>query len=152
MLLDRTFTEKQNEEQFQILTSKLFPSTIFVFGSNLAGRHGAGAAKYAMQHYGAKYGVGYGLTGQAYALPTKDWDIDTLPLSAIQVFVYAFIGFARHHPELHFLITRIGCGLAGYKDLEIAPMFIGSPTNCHFYEEWKNWLPKQSVLGPSPRS
>lgn len=124
---------------------------IFVFGSNLAGRHGAGAAAYALRFKGAKYGVGYGLVGQSYAIPTKDWEIETLPIWAIKTFIDAFLGFAKHHPNLEFEVTQIGCGLAGYRDLDIAPLFIGAPINCYFYEKWKPWLPKQATLGPSPK-
>lgn len=96
---------------------------IFVFGSNLAGYHGAGAAYIAMQDWGAKYGVGFGPTGKAYAIPTKDENIRTLPLECIAVYTGEFATYAKYHPELTFLVTRIGCGLAGYTDKDIAPLF-----------------------------
>ena len=96
---------------------------IFVFGSNLAGRHGAGAAFFARQNHGAIYGQGIGLQGNSYAIPTKDLRIKTLPLSAIKKHVDTFIQYAKEHPELMFNVTRVGCGLAGYKDIDIAPMF-----------------------------
>lgn len=97
---------------------------IFVFGSNLAGRHGKGAALFARQQHGAIYGQGIGLQGNSYAIPTKDHAIKTLPLSEISKHVKNFIQFAKAHPELNFNVTRIGCGLAGYKDTDIAPMFL----------------------------
>jgi len=113
---------------------------IFVFGSNLAGRHGAGAAKYARQHYGAIYGQGIGLQGDSYAIPTKDHNIETLPLSEIKRYVDMFLAFARSNPKLEFQLTRIGCGLAGYKDEQIAPMFVGLPRNVIVPEEWAYYL------------
>lgn len=96
---------------------------VFVFGSNLAGRHGRGAALYALKHYGAIYGQGEGLQGNSYAIPTKDGQLMTLALPTIKMFVNSFITFAKEHPNLDFLITPIGCGLAGYKSEDIAPMF-----------------------------
>ena len=112
---------------------------VFVFGSNLAGRHGAGAALHARKHYGAQYGVGVGFTGCAYAIPTKDAQLRTLPLSRIKEYVVAFIGFATAHPELEFTLTRIGCGLAGYSDLQIAPLFVGCPANVEMPEGWRDY-------------
>lgn len=111
---------------------------IFVFGSNLAGRHGKGAALHAKQHYGAVYGVGFGRTGYAYAIPTKDRYLAVLPLPRIKLYVDDFIVYARQHPELTFMVTRIGCGLAGYRDDNIAPMFVDAPTNCILPIEWKS--------------
>lgn len=102
---------------------------IFVFGSNLAGRHGAGAAKYARESHGAVYGVGFGLTGTSFAIPTKDRDIRTLPLAEIARYVDMFKRFATNFPDLTFRLTPIGCGLAGYKPAQIAPMFYDAPPN-----------------------
>ncbi len=96
---------------------------IFVFGSNLAGRHGKGAALYARQHHGAIYGKGIGLQGNSYAIPTKDYSIKTLPLATIEKHVEDFIAFACKNNNLKFIVTPIGCGLAGYKYEQIAPMF-----------------------------
>lgn len=110
---------------------------IFVFGSNLAGRHGAGAALHAYQHYGAIYGQGQGRQGESYAIPTKDQKIRTLPLNQIKVYVNDFKNYAAAHPELEFNVTRIGCGLAGYEDKDIAPMFKDAPSNCILPEGWK---------------
>lgn len=113
---------------------------IFVFGSNLAGRHGRGAALEAKSKWGAKYGVGRGHTGDAYAIPTKDADLRTLPLIHIEREVKEFLEYARAHRELEFIVTRIGCGLAGYSNEDIAPMFRGAPSNCEFDEAWEKYL------------
>ena len=107
---------------------------IFVFGSNLAGRHGAGAALFARNNYGALYGQGVGRQGNSYAIPTKDYRINTLPLETIQGYVNEFLLYARNHPELDFQVTRIGCGLANYNDAQIAPMFTNAPSNCSLPE------------------
>lgn len=108
---------------------------IFVFDSNLSGIYGAGAAKKALD-FGAERYVGVGRTGQCYAIPTKDWKIRTLRLEDIRPYVMKFIQYAKEHPELEFLMTRIGCGLAGYKDEDIAPMFYGCPANVIMPPEW----------------
>ena len=102
---------------------------IFVFGSNKLGKHGKGAALEAVKNHGAKYGVGLGLVGNSYAIPTKDTPYITLPLSDIQGYVEEFIDFARSHKTRTFRLTAIGCGLAGYKPSQIAPMFSDVPFN-----------------------
>ena len=109
---------------------------IFVFGSNLAGRHGKGAALHARDNCGAKYGKGVGRTGMAYAIPTKGYRLETLPLHRIKRAVEDFITYAASHPELRFQVTPIGTGLAGYSHEEIAPMFANAPSNCDLPEEW----------------
>ncbi len=114
-------------------------SLIFVFGSNLAGRHGKGAALDAVRKHGAIYGQGIGLQGNSYAIPTKDVNIKTLPLPDIEKHVKVFIYFARHHWHMTFNVTRIGCGLAGYKDVDIGPMFRYAPSNCLLPDEWKEF-------------
>lgn len=98
--------------------SSLRPNEIFVFGSNLAGHHGGGAARAAHMKFGAVWGHGVGLQGQSYAIPTMQGGVDT-----IKPYVDRFIHFAKIHPELTFYVTRIGCGIAGFKDEEIAPLF-----------------------------
>lgn len=109
--------------------------TIFVFGSNLAGRHGKGAALAAVQQYGAIYGVGHGRQGDSYAIPTKGYafgkrdKMPTLPLPMIEYFVRVFLQYARDNPHQRFRVTAIGCGLAGYKPAQIAPMFDYCPSN-----------------------
>lgn len=110
---------------------------IFVFGSNLAGRHGKGAALFARQHHGAIYGQGIGLQGNSYGIPTKDQAMFSLSLFSINEYVRVFIKFAEVHPELTFQVTRIGCGLAGYTDSQISPMFRGAPINCILPEGWR---------------
>lgn len=105
------------------LIAELKENEIFVFGSNLSGRHGAGAAKAAMQ-WGAIYGQGIGMQGRTYAIPTKNASITkALTLPNIGVFVMDLIAYAKFKPELTFLVTEIGCGLAGYTPKEIAPLF-----------------------------
>jgi hypothetical protein len=103
---------------------------IFVFGSNLAGRHGKGAALYARQHRGAQYGQGAGRQGNSYAIPTKDFELETLPLDDVRLYVEAFLVYAQLHPRETFEVTAIGCGLAGYTPDDIAPMFRRAPPNC----------------------
>lgn len=120
--------------------------TIFVFGSNLAGRHGAGAAKHAALHCQAQYGVGVGRTGQSYAIPTKGHNLEVLPLSEIYGHVKQFIAYAKQNPTEKFFMSRVGCGLAGYQDAQIAPMFIGLPTNVDIPSEWEMFVaPKRNV-------
>jgi len=110
---------------------------IFVFGSNLAGRHGKGAALYAREKHGAIYGQGHGRQGNSYAIPTKDRYLRVLPLSEIKDYVDIFLEYARCTPHTEFDLTPIGCGLAGYKQEEIKPFFKDKPDNVHFTKEWK---------------
>jgi hypothetical protein len=102
--------------------SNLDQFQIFTFGSNLSGIHGKGAAKTALK-WGAKFGQATGLQGRTYAIPTKDLKIKTLKLNEIKPFVDDFILFAKNRQDLVFLVTEIGCGLAGYKPSDIAPLF-----------------------------
>lgn len=110
---------------------------IFVFGSNLAGRHGAGAAREAFKNWGAMYGIGQGRTGNAYALPTKDYAIQALAPEFIASNITFFIDYANQHPELQFLVTKVGCGLAGLSESDIAPLFKDAPQNCVLPEGWR---------------
>ena len=112
-------------------------SRIFTFGANRAGRHGKGAALFARQHRGAIYGVGEGLQGYSYAIPTKDERLRVLPLWAIEWHVVRFLAFALSRPDLTFEVTKIGCGLAGYYEWQIAPMFAGAPANCELPDGWR---------------
>lgn len=98
--------------------TSLTENEIFVFGSNLAGAHGGGAARLAYNRFGAVWGQGVGLQGQSYAIPTMHGGVE-----AIKPYVDDFIVFARDHKELTFLVTRIGCGIAGFLDKDIAPLF-----------------------------
>lgn len=110
---------------------------IFVFGSNLAGRHGKGAALHARKHCGAIYGQPEGLQGNSYAIPTKDGSLRVLPLPDIERNVARFVAFARMRPELRFRLTPIGCGLAGYRYEQIAPMFRAAPPNVELPDEFE---------------
>ena len=103
--------------------------TIFVFGSNLAGIHGAGAAKEAFKDWGAIWGQPSGPMGRAYAIPTKDEKLRPLPLHSIKVHADLFVLYATTMPKVHFLLTEVGCGLAGYRVDQIAPMFKDAPDN-----------------------
>lgn len=109
-MYDRAFTPEW--------ITDLKPNEIFVFGSNLAGMHGGGAARVAMNRFGAIWGQGVGLQGQSYAIPTMQGGVDT-----IRPYVDEFIGFAKAHPEYTFLVTPIGCGIAGFTPESIATLF-----------------------------
>ena len=98
--------------------TSLKPNEIFVFGSNLFGHHMGGAARIALEKFGAIYGQGVGLQGNSYAIPTMQGGVET-----IKPYVDEFIDFAGQHPELTFYVTRIGCGIAGFRDEQIAPLF-----------------------------
>lgn len=103
----------------------LIPNQVFVFGSNLQGIHGKGAAKTALQ-WGAKWKFATGLQGQTYAIPTKDLNLVTLPIYKIRPYVDEFIEFARSNCTLTFLVTEIGCGLAQLTPSQVAPLFRGA--------------------------
>lgn len=113
---------------------------VFVFGSNLAGIHGAGAAKTAYKKHGARWGMGVGHYGNSYAIPTKDQHIQSMKRSDIETFIAAFIIYAASHPEWDFKVTRIGCGLAGFTDSEMAVLFVTATGNVLFDEAWKPYL------------
>ena len=98
--------------------SELKPNEIFVFGSNLAGSHGGGAARLAYDRFGAIWGQGVGLQGQSYGIPTMHGGVDV-----IKPYVDEFIEFAKQHPEYQFFVTKIGCGIAGFAIEEMAPLF-----------------------------
>ncbi|MGX1791553.1 A1S_2505 family phage non-structural protein [Microbacterium sp. NPDC055312] len=101
----------------------LRPDEVFVFGSNAAGRHGGGAARIAHERFGAVWGEGHGHHGQSYAIDTMS-GLDVLAREA-----RAFVEFAIEHPDLRFLLTPVGCGIAGYTPEQIAPLFAGLPGN-----------------------
>ena len=127
-------------------TIPVAPQTVWVFGSNLAGIHGAGAALIAHRKFYAKWNKGQGWVGLfAYAIPTKGYDVQTtLPLSAIESHAMVFERMTYQNPSLKFFVTRIGCGLAGYKDEDIAPMFKDcNPDNVSFPEQWAQYLEPQ---------
>lgn len=117
------------------------PKLVWVFGSNMAGIHGAGAALVALNNFGARPGRGYGFSGSSYGIATKDTKLKPLPLSDIALNVEAFKNWVRIMAQGRlFFVTRIGCGLAGYQDSQIAPMFRGAPDCCSFAEAWREWL------------
>jgi hypothetical protein len=125
----RTF-EPCSTAQTAAMITALKPNEVFVFGSNKNGVHGKGAALLARQKFGAKQGEGIGRTGQCYAIPTRAYYMGqrrnflvTLDLDTIGAHVADFISYAKSHPELTFLVTPIGCGLAGYRPDQIAPLF-----------------------------
>lgn len=114
--------------------TQLADNEIFVFGSNLAGMHGGGAARVALMRFGAIMGQGVGLQGQSYAIPTMHGGVDV-----IKPYVDEFIDFAVQHPELKFLVTAIGCGIAGFTVDEIAPLFRRACTVENVYLPERFW-------------
>ena len=123
-IFNNIFNNKKNMEDMKKgrITPRWIDSLkeneIFVFGSNLAGMHGGGAARIARLHFGAVMGKGVGLQGQSYAIPTMQGGVET-----IRPYVEEFLDFAKHHPEMQFLVTPIGCGIAGFEAEDIAPLF-----------------------------
>ena len=141
--LSRLLNLSGAEMEFQYHKDGTLPTdldSIFVFGSNLAGIHGAGAAKAALQSFGACFGVGEGLMAKSYAIPTKDEDIESLPFARVVEAVNTFISFAKANPQKKFWMTRIGCGLAGFRDEDIAPLFFDAPKNCNMPLDWARFL------------
>ena len=110
---------------------------IFVFGSNQLGYHGAGAAKWAVDHAGAKMGQPGGGQGQSYAIPTKDFNMEPLSLQHVRWGVEGLIREARKRPELTFYVTPIGCGYARRSPADIKPFFDGHPPNVILPPEFK---------------
>lgn len=113
--------------------TELKEKEVFVFGSNLQGMHAGGAARMAHHRFGAVWGQGVGMQGQCYAIPTMHGGVE-----AIRPYVDEFIEYARQHPERQFLVTRIGCGIAGFRNEEIAPLFAAAKTleNMSFPADW----------------
>ena len=114
----RTYKDIERPDFTPEFITQLKADEVFVFGSNLAGMHGGGAAYVAFKKFGAIMGCGVGLQGQSYAIPTMQGGVET-----IKPYVDEFITFAADHPELFFYVTRIGCGIAGFRDKVIAPLF-----------------------------
>ena len=113
---------------------------VFVFGSNLAGRHGKGAAKEAYERWGALYGQGVGRHGNSYAIPTKDYILRPLPLDKIKSYIELFKEHAFYHQDDVFRLTPIGCGFAGYKPEQIGPLFGKVPYNVKIPKEFKPFV------------
>lgn len=116
--------------------------TIFVFGSNMAGTHAGGAAKIALQHFGAMRGVGRGWAGQSFAIPTMNEHLQQMPLSQIEYYINDFKIYVKNHPKTKFFITAVGCGVAGYKVEEIAPMFKGIAHHVIFPQSFRPFVEK----------
>ena len=116
---------------------------VFVFGSNLAGRHGKGAALFAWHKCGAVHGKGMGYSCRSYAIPTKDRNLSTLPLSSIETYIDEFLRFAEQQTHLTFWLSKIGCGLAGYSHAQIAGLLVGKliPSNVRLPATWPNTSP-----------
>ena len=114
------------------IIKSLAEDTVFVFGSNLAGTHAGGAAKTALLHFGAVKGAGRGWSGQSYAIPTMNEHLQQMPLSQIQHYIEDFKIYTKNHPKIKYFVTSVGCGVAGYKVEEIAPMFKGISKNVIF--------------------
>ena len=139
-------TEPKHRYTPEIISS-LEVNQIFTFGSNAAGRHGAGAAHLASKVFGADWGVGEGLTGRCYALPTKDKDIQTLPLNKIGEAFRRFIKCVIDNPQLDFLLTKVGCGLAGCATDDIAREFWhGMEHNGQKKIPINLWIPKEFIF------
>lgn len=113
------------------------PFQIFVFGSNLAGRHGKGAALYALKNCGAEPGNGRGLQGHSYAIPTKDEQLRVLDREMIKGEINLFLEFVREHPEMEFYLTPVGTGLAGYSSFGMRSMFGELPDNVKLADTWE---------------
>jgi hypothetical protein len=108
---------------------------VFVFGSNLAGNHAGGAARHALDHWGAIMGIAEGLRGQSYAIPTMDAEFRPLLVGEIAPFVARFLGAAKAYSDHSFLVTAIGCGIAGHKPGDIMPLFAGATENVFLSEK-----------------
>lgn len=121
--------------------TKLPLGCVFVFGSNLEGIHGRGSAKTAMEHFDAEYGKGFGFTSsRSYAIPTKSTPWKSLGLPAIESFVNSFLTDASKFQYVKFIVTRVGCNLAGYSDPDIAPMFEDRPSNVILPLKWRQYI------------
>ena len=139
---DRGARKKEDYEtvSVQLVECIMSKPMIFVFGSNEAGIHGAGAARDALDHYGAILGKGHGHYGQSYALPTKSAGLRVLNLNEIRMYVDTFIAYAKDHPEWAFKVTALGTGLSRLQHKDIAPLFANAPDNCYFDNVWQQWL------------
>ncbi len=134
-----TMTYRYHDES---IIKSLPEDTIFVFGSNLAGDHAGGAARTALQHFGAVRGVGRGWAGQSFAIPTMNEHLQQMPLSQIQHYIDDFKTYTKNHPKMKYFLTSIGCGIAGYKVEEIAPMFKGISHNVIFPASFRPFVEK----------
>lgn len=136
----------------RILEPRVVEEGVFVFGSNEVGRSFSGAAKTAVEEYGAQMGVSFGLTGQAFAIPTKDANLNPLPLHFIKKYINQFTKIVNVQPFIGlwtdtYMVTRVGCGLAGYTDVDMAQMFVDCRTNCYFDLAWEPYLGEVDLFG-----
>lgn len=129
-------TEAEYHAQLDMKAADRIRSAVFVFGSNRAGVHGSGAAKFAVRTRGAERGIGEGMTGMSYGIPMKAGPYEKLPFGEVADSVARFINFARTRPDLTFMVSRVGCGRAGFTDNEIMPLFDEAPDNCLLPGVW----------------
>ena len=118
------------------MITHLKPNEIFVFGSNRGGAHAGGAARLAKEKFGAQDGVGEGLTGQSYAFPTLTSNFEKVPRASLEASRDRFFAAALQHPDKTFLLTKVGCGIAGFTEDEIRPLFTRAPANVVLPEDW----------------
>ncbi|MEB3766364.1 hypothetical protein [Acinetobacter sp. MD2] len=122
------------------IIKNLNDDTIFVFGSDLAGKHSEGAARIAQQFFGALHGVGRGWSGQSFAIPTLNEHLQPMLLAQIQHYIEDFKIYTKQHPNTHYFITALGCGQAGYQTSDIAPLFRGISSNVTFPESFQPYI------------
>lgn len=125
--------------EFDFYEGQIYTGGVFVFGSNLSGRHGKAAALEARQKHGAVYGKHVGMQGNSYAIPTKDASLRPLQIELIESYIEDFVEFTIRNKHYSFYVTAVGCGLAGFKDGEIAPLF-SNAHRCVFPLSWKPFL------------
>jgi hypothetical protein len=118
---------------------------IWVFGSDAVGRSAKGDAKVAHVNFKASYGVGSGLTGKAYAIPTKDKHLSPLPLAEVAVAIGVFLDYARTHPKLRFFVSRADFAACGHPAEELGPLFALASVNCSLPNAWRHFLPGQNA-------
>ena len=116
--------------------AELAHNQVFVFGSNLAGKHNGGGARIALEKFGAIYGQAFGSQGQSYAIPTLGFNFEKISLAEIRLYIDLFFNYAFNHPQYEFLVTKIGCGIAGYEISEIAPLFLNPFKNIILPEDF----------------
>lgn len=122
------------------MITELKPNQVFVFGSNLAGKHGGGAARQALESFGAKLGNGRGMQGQSWALPTLGFNFEKLSLDEIEENLNDLKEYAQHNPNTEFLLTKIGCGIANFEVSEIAQLCSNMPSNVILPKEFIDFL------------
>lgn len=119
------------------MIASLLPNQVFIFGSNMAGKHYGGAAKQAADQFGAQYGVGEGLTGQCYAFPTLTADFKKVSNTQLHASRLRLYETANAHPETEFLLTKVGCGIAGFTESKMRRLFVNAPSNVVKPEDWR---------------